>query len=60
MEKKTREFVENWVLDDLRKKGATFSDGWLVLVSGSLGIRELAKVDFLVNHKNYNVMFVKK
>lgn len=60
MEKIDKGLTEAQVLNELRKHGASWADGWLIIESGSLGLHLLGYVDFLTNHceKNkYKVRF---
>jgi hypothetical protein len=50
-------YTEDGVLEALRRKGVGIEGKWLLVKSGSLGIRYLGAVDFLVNHKGYKVRF---
>ena len=52
-----KDYTEDRALEDLRRKGVGVEGKWLQVDSGDLGIRNLGKVDFLVNHKNYKVRF---
>lgn len=52
-----KDYTEDKVLDDLRREGVGIQGKWLQIDSGDLGIRNLGKVDFLVNHKGYTVLF---
>ena len=52
-----RDFTEEQALDSLRRKGVGIDKKCLHVDSGDLGIKELAKLDYLVNHRGYTVVF---
>lgn len=52
-----KEYTEAQALNELRKKGVSWSDGAIIIQSGSMGIRMLGYVDYLVNHLKYRVIF---
>jgi hypothetical protein len=54
-----KNFTEDKALWELRDKGVEKKGNLLIVESGSVGIRSLAKIDFLVNHKEYSVRFLK-
>lgn len=57
---KPKDFSEDKVLWELRSKGLGIKDKVLTVESGSLGLKSLAKLDFLVNYKGYDVYFRRK
>lgn len=52
-----KDYTEDKVLWNLRSKGVGIQGTTLFIDSGDLGIKNLGKVDFLVNHKKYRVVF---
>ena len=52
-----RDFTEEQALQDLRKIGVGIEGKWLTVDAGDLGLKMLAKVDFLVTHKGYKIRF---
>jgi len=52
-----KNFTEEKALWDLQSKRIAVQEKTLFVNSGDIGIKNLAKVDFLVNHKGYRAVF---